>query len=209
MKNPPKYADELKALHKKLLKERKPEPRTTLEPLHALVRGALSYDVTDARADDAMKQIDREFVDLNELRVATNLEIQELIGNRYPRIEARVALITQSLNTIFELEHTLSLERLRTIPKREARAFLRELPDIHPFVEAYVMLFGLDASAIPMDDGILSYLKEHNAVADNATLLDAQKFVEHHLKVDDYHDFYSSVRQITTDDTRKKKTTKA
>ena len=50
----------------------------------ALVRGAMSYDVPDARAEEAMKAIEKEFVDLNELRVATDLEIQELLGDQLP-----------------------------------------------------------------------------------------------------------------------------
>ena len=41
-----------------------------------------------------MQAIEQEFVDLNELRVATDLEIQELLGARYPQIEERVAMIT-------------------------------------------------------------------------------------------------------------------
>src|ERR1700709_1346790 len=98
MKNALKHAEELKALYKRLLKEGRPEPREVREPLNALVRGAMSYDVSDAKADEALKHIDKEFVDLNELRVATDLEIQELLGTRYPLIEKRVALITQSLN---------------------------------------------------------------------------------------------------------------
>jgi hypothetical protein len=48
------------------------------------------------------RPIEKEFVDLNELRVATDLEIQELLGTRYPDIQRRVAMITQSLNNIFE-----------------------------------------------------------------------------------------------------------
>src|SRR3982751_51666 len=122
---------------RRLLKEHKPEPREPQEALKALVRAAMSFDMPDAKADEAMRLIDREFVDLNELRVATDLEIQELLGTRYPAIERRVAMITQSLNNIFEREHTLSLERLKDISRRDARQFLRELPDIHPFVEAY------------------------------------------------------------------------
>ena len=158
MKNATKHADELKALLKRLLKEEKPPAREPQEPLHALVRGAMSYDVPDAKAEDAMKAIDREFVDLNELRVATDLEIQQLLGARYPLIERRVAMITQSLNHIFEREHTLSLDRLKTIPKKDARQFLRELPESHPFVDAYVMLMALDAPCIPVDDDMLATL---------------------------------------------------
>src|SRR5213078_2554775 len=121
---------------------------------------AMSYDVSDARADEAMRAIEREFVDLNELRVATDLEIQELLGVRYPAIERRVAMITQALNNIFEREHTLSLDRLKEVSRRDARQFLRELPDIHPFVEAYVMLYSLDGNAFPIDDNMLQYLKD-------------------------------------------------
>ena len=95
-----------------------------MDPLHALVRAAMSFDVPDDRAEEAMKAIDGEFCDLNELRVATELEVQELLGQRYPEIERRVAMITQSLNNIFEREHTLSLDRLKSANKKDARQFL-------------------------------------------------------------------------------------
>src|SRR4051812_40184454 len=128
MKNATKHADDLRSLFKRLTKDWKPEPRQPMEPLKALVRGAMSFDVPDARADEAMAAIDREFVDLNELRVATDLEVQEMLGTKYPAIEKRVAMITQALNAIFEKEHTLSLDRLKTISKRDARQVIRELP---------------------------------------------------------------------------------
>ena len=90
MKSATKHAEELRSLFKRLTKDCKPEPRQPpLDPLKALVRGAMSFDVPDARADEAMAVIDREFVDLNELRVATELEVQELLGNKYPAIERR------------------------------------------------------------------------------------------------------------------------
>src|SRR3954447_20735855 len=167
MKNATKHAEELKSLHKRLIKEHKPEPRQPVDALKALVRAAMSFDVPDTRADEAMKLIDREFVDLNELRVATELEVQEMLGQRYPSIERRVAMITAALNNIFEREHTLSLDRLKTVSKRDARQFLRELPDIHPFVEAYVMLFGFDGHAFPTDEETLEFLKAHNVLEES------------------------------------------
>lgn len=195
MKNATKHAEGLKSHLKKLLKEHKPQARQPMEPLKALVRGAMSYDMPDTRADEAMKLIDREFVDLNELRVATDLEIQELLGTRYPAIERRVAMITLSLNHIFEKEHTLSLERLKGVSKRDARQFLRELPDINPFVEAFVMLFGFDAPAIPMDEDLLGYLREHEIIDEEIPLEEAQRFVEHHLKGEECYEFHMLVRR--------------
>jgi endonuclease III len=204
MKNATKHADELKSLLKKLIKEEKPEPKESLDALQALVRGAMSYDVSDAKAEDAMKAINREFVDLNELRVATDLEIQEMLGQRYPAIEKRVALITQSLNNIFEREHTLSLDRLKTLNKKDARQFLRDLPEIHPFVEAYVMLFAFDGGAVPLDDEMLKYLVEAEIVEEGTPLEEAQKFVEHNIKAEEAHDVYVSLRRASTGGKKKK-----
>jgi len=210
VKNATKHADELKSLTKRLLKEYKPEPRQPQEPLKALVRAAMSFDMPDAKADEAMRHIEREFVDLNELRVATDLEIQELLGTRYPAIERRVAMITQSLNNIFEREHTLSLDRLKTISKRDARQFVRELPNIHPFVEAYVMLFAFDGHSFPVDDEITAYLREQGVVEDESNLEETQRFVEHHLKAEECHDVFLAMRRVVSDESgRPRKKAKA
>jgi endonuclease III len=205
LKNATKHADDLRLLFKRLLKQYHPEAKEIQDPLKSLVRGAMSFDVPDAKAHEAVRLINKEFVDLNELRVATDLEIQELLGTRYPAIEKRVAMITQSLNNIFEREHTMSLDRLKTISRRDARQFLRELPEIHPFVEAYVMLFAFDGHAIPTDDAILAYLKEQGIVEEAATVEDAQRFLEHHLKAEECSDFYFVVRKAVADDKERSK----
>ena len=209
MKNATKHADELKSLSKKLLREYKPDERHAQEPLWALVRGAMSYDVPDSRIEDAIKVIQREFVDLNELRVATELEVQEMLGSRYPGIEDRVKLSTSALNAIFEKEHTLSLDRLKTISKRDARQFLRDLPDMKPFVEAYVMLMSLDGHAFPIDEQMLEYLIDEEVLEEGTSLDDAQKFVEHHLKAEDLHPFYVALRSASADGAKGKKKSKA
>lgn len=201
MKNATKHAETLRSLFKRLMKDHKPAPPVKQEPLKALVRGAMSYDVSDARAEEAMKHIEKEFVDLNELRVATDLEIAELLGVRYPDIEKRVELITRTLNAIFEKEHTLNLDRLMTISKRDARQFLRDLvPDIHPFVEAYVMLYSFEGHAVPADEEMLAYLREEEIADEKATLVETQKFLEHHIKAEECHDFYTVFRKAAHSD---------
>jgi len=196
MKNATKHADELKSLFKKLLKEGKPEPKQAEEPLEALVRGAMGYDVSDNRADDAMKAIKKEFVDLNELRVATELEVQDILGSRYPAIEDRVSIIAKGLNHIFEKEHTLSLDRLKTIPKKEARQFLRDMPEMNAYVEAYVLMYGFDGAAFPLDQTTLDYLKLQGIVEEDMNSIDeAQRFVENYVKSEDLHDFFRVIRR--------------
>jgi len=205
MKNATKHADDLKSLLKRLTKECKPNPLAVQDPLLALVRGAMSFDVSDNRAEEAMRVIEREFVGLNELRVATELEVQDLLGAKYPAIERRVAMITQALNRIFEREHTLSLDRLKTISKRDARQFLRDLPEIHPFVEAYVLMFAFGGHAFPLDDEMLAQLREQGILDDDTAIEEGQKFVEHHLKAEECFDLYSCLRKVLWDEKKRKK----
>jgi hypothetical protein len=194
MKNATKHAELLKSFSKRLMKEHKAPPRPSIEPVQALVRGAMTYDVPDAKVDEIMSHIEREFVDLNELRVATDLEIQELLGSRYPQIEKRVAMITLSLNMIFEKEHTLNLNRLKEISRRDARNFLRDLPEMSPFVEAYTMLFAFDGAAVPLDESMFEVLREEGIIEEDGTLEDAQKFLEQQIKGEDCYLLYSALR---------------
>ena len=205
MKNATKHAEELRSLLKKLLREQKPDPKPTYEPLQAFVRGAMTYDAPDGRADDAMAVIAKEFVDLNELRVATELEVQDMLGQKFPGVEKRVMMVTACLNAIFEKEHTLSLERLKTLSKRDARQFLKDLADVHPFVEAYTMLFGLDGHAVPVDETTLAYLKDHGVVEATTTVDEAQKFLEHAVKSEEHYDLYASLRRAALAEAAKKK----
>ena len=208
MKNASKYADILKSLCRAFAKEEKAAPIQKMDPLRALVRGAMSYGVSDARADEAMRHIDREFVNINELRVATELEIQEMLGAKYPAIEQRVQMITRCLNAIFEKEHTLSLDRLRTISKRDARQYLRDLPDMNPFVEGYVMLFAFEGQAIPLDEEMLAYLREQGMFDEKTTVDEAQRFLESNVKAEECYDFYTCLRRLAMSDTRPRKKTK-
>ncbi|MCS7032994.1 MAG: hypothetical protein NZ561_03250 [Phycisphaerae bacterium] len=194
MKHATRHADALKSFSRKLLRQQEIPELTLMDPLTALVRACLSYDTTESRADDAMKTIHTEFVDLNELRVATELEVIEMIGPRYPDIEARVSQFITCLNAIFAREHSLTLDRVRTLPKREIRSFLRELPGIHPFVEAYTMLFGFGGHAFPVDQTILRTLTDEGIIEQGTSLLEAQKFLEQQLKDDEVYRFFYALR---------------
>jgi hypothetical protein len=194
MKNASKYADILKNLLKTWQKEGKPAPPPRMDPTKALVRGAMSYGVSETRSEEAMVAIDREFVNLNELRVGTDLEIQEMLGSKYPDIAQRAEMITRNLNAIFEKEHTLSLDRLKTISKKDARQFLRDLP---------VMNFE-GANGIPLDQDMLNCLREHDMFEEKTSIEDAQKFLENNLKGEECYEFYALLRRAAYGELKKK-----
>jgi endonuclease III len=210
MKNATKHADSLKSLAKKTVRDFKPVPLENQEPVRAIVRAILSFNAPDGKVDEAMKIVDREFVDLNELRVATELEVQEMIGSRYPEIEKRSMMISQILNSIFEREHTMHLNRLAELGKREIRQYLREMPEQSPFVEAYVMLFCFDGHAFPMDEEIHEFLTDEGVLEEQTSIEDAQKFVEHHLKAEECYEFFAALRKgLHEGGLKKKKKAKA
>jgi hypothetical protein len=205
MKNASKYADILKNLLKTWQKEGKPAPPPRMDPTKALVRGAMSYGVSETRSEEAMVAIDREFVNLNELRVGTDLEIQEMLGSKYPDIAQRAEMITRNLNAIFEKEHTLSLDRLKTISKKDARQFLRDLPVMNSFVEAFVMLYGFEgANGIPLDQDMLNCLREHDMFEEKTSIEDAQRFLENNLKGEECYEFYALLRRAAYGELKKK-----
>ena len=89
MKNASKHAAALKSLFRKLIRQHRPPPRPQVEPLRAIVMGVLAEQCDEARAHKAMEVFEETFVDINELRVATELELASMIGNRYPAAPER------------------------------------------------------------------------------------------------------------------------
>lgn len=196
MKGAGKYAEELKALVKKMAKETKSAPLQKQEALRAMTRAIFCFDTTDARADEALTTIDREFVDINELRVATELEVQHLIGDKFPQIVNRSAMIYAIFNNIFEKEGVLGIDRIAVLKKAEIRQFLHVMAGMSSYVEAYVCLNSYDIAAMPVDEMSLAHLKQTGCVVPDATIDDAQKFIEGHLNPQELQDLFAGLRRL-------------
>jgi endonuclease III len=193
MKNASKHAEELKSLVKKLVKDRPERPE--MDPLVAIVRGALSMDADDAMVEEAMARIDSEFVDINELRVATELEVADLIGDHHPKIDEKTTIIRTTLHAVFDREQILKFDRVKELKKAELRQFFRDMETMPPFVEAFVCLHAFDTAAFPVDDAILDLLIEEGIVEPETGHEEAQSFLEHQIKADDVYGAYLAFRE--------------
>ncbi|MFT3785363.1 MAG: hypothetical protein QM770_04245 [Tepidisphaeraceae bacterium] len=193
MKNAGKHADALKALYKKLSREGKVPEKPKLDPIKAIVYASLLTGTSHKRVDEAMKKIEAEFVDFNELRVATELEVIDLLGEDHPGIEDKAAVLRNVLHGIFDRENSYKLDKLAELKKTELREYIRGLPMITPFVEAFVTMVSFDHSAVPIDDEMLGYLVDEEAIDPDATLEEAQAFLEQNIKGDDCWPFFSVV----------------
>jgi endonuclease III len=200
-----KHAENLKSFVKRTIKESAHVEWKPVDPKRALVRAVLSADTPEARVDEAMAVIDREFVDLNELRVATELEMQSMLGAKFPDIERKAVRIVAILNAIFEKEGTLSFERLLTLGKKEVRAFLRDLPDMTPYVEGYLLMYGLESPAVPVDQELLNHLVETGVLEEGTTAEEAQKALETAMKAEEMHSFFVGSRVVVTERLSKRK----
>jgi endonuclease III len=194
MKNATKHADAIRALFRKLSKTHDVPPRPALEVPQAVLRAVLQYDASDDIVADAEKVLHDEFIDLNELRVATELEVIDFIGAKYPRAAERATTLRSVLQSLFERENSLKLDRLRELKKPELRTSLQELPGMTPYVEAYLMQTVFATPAVPLDESAHGYLVDQACVDADAPIDDAHQFVESTFKGDDSWSFFSVLR---------------
>ena len=195
MKNASKQAATLRSLYKKVAPKH-PDERPALDPLRALVLGVLREDADDAVADAAMARLDEEFVDVNELRVATELELADLLGEDYPDAEPRAGRLRELLMALFDGEGHLSLGRVTAMQRKEQRAALRGLPRMTPFVEAHAILLAYGSAAVPLDGRSKHYLCDAGACLAEWDVAETQLFVEDQLKAEECWPFFAGLRRV-------------
>ncbi|RMD66823.1 MAG: hypothetical protein D6824_00050 [Planctomycetota bacterium] len=125
---------------------------------HRLVFSFLLWNATTTHALRGLAKLEKTFVDINDLRIAMIDEIVDTLGKRYPLVQERAMRMRAALNDVFRREHSVDLERLRDLPKREARAWLDSLDGAPQYVAARVALLGLGAHSVPVDDRLAALL---------------------------------------------------
>lgn len=171
---------------------KKPEPR---DPVGQLVRAFLEYDCDEARAEVAEKKILGAMVDFNELRVTPAIELSALLGVRYPFAESRCSAIHRTMQSIFDREHQMRLDRLKEMKKPEIRPYLQSLGGITPYVEAVLAVTCFGVAAAPVDTKLLLWLISKDALPEGTDIRMAQQLIEKHLKATECEDFYYGSRK--------------
>lgn len=167
----------------------------TDDPLARLVRAFLEYDCDDTRADAAFRKLQNNMVDMNELRVTPAIELAALLGVRYPFAEHRCSALHRTLQSIFDREHQMNLDRVREMKKNEIRPYLQSLGGILPYVEAVVALESFEVQAVPMDTKLLLWLISKDALPEGTDLRTAQQVIEKHVKGSEILDFHRGARK--------------
>lgn len=194
MKNASKHAAALKTLLKRLIRLHKPGEAPQLDPLRALVMAVVMEDCDDRKAAAAMAAFDAEFVDVNELRVATELELADLMGPKYPSFGERSMRLRDLLMNLFDAEGRLSIDRLAAMGKKDLRAAMRGVPQMTPFVEGFMTLAGFAQTAVPLDETMRQFLVTQDVLEPETAPDEAQRFLEGNLKAEECWPFFASCR---------------
>lgn len=122
-----------------------------LDPLSELVASLLSHRTRNADSAAAFAELTRRFKDWESVRDAPVQEIESAVA-RCTWPEQKAPRIRQVLQEITERRGDLSLEFLRGMELKEARAWLQTLSGVGPKTSAAVLVFSdLRRPALPVD----------------------------------------------------------
>lgn len=179
MKNATEYGKRVKKLLAGLKRKHSPPPANgELTPLELLALAVLRRDLPRDQAHKALKQLDDEFVDFNEMRVAPPKDIVELLGEDVPDPRGRAERLTIALGKLFEQDPNLNMEFLRDCGKRELKAQLQDGLGLDSFAEAFLTLYLTDVVAVPVDQALVDRLKEEDLVGEDAEVDDTRAMIE-------------------------------
>src|ERR1051325_7666155 len=187
--------DVLKKMVARLIKSapaKKPEP---VDPLSRLIRAFLEYDCDEARTTVAERKILDNMVDFNELRVPPAIELAALLGVRYPFAESRCSAMHRTLQSIFDREHLMRMNRVKEMKKAEIRPYFQSLAGITPYVEAAVCVDCFGIAAAPVDTKLLLWLVSKDALPEGTDIKTAQHAIEKNLKAGEVEDFFHGSRK--------------
>jgi len=119
-------------------------PLRDLGLLDRLVLLLLSKDTPPARARAALERLREDFVDWNEVRVSSPLEIQRSLEDfDEEEAAAKAQTVRTLLARVFEKVHCLKLDRLLEEDRAARERFLESLEIVEPWA-AHVFLASLD-----------------------------------------------------------------
>lgn len=158
MKNATACMKQLNAVLKKL-------PATTPEdlpdqddPVAVLVQSFLMWEAATEKARMAYERLRERVVDFNDLRQCMPHEMEEYFGARYPLSSERCQRLRATLRNVYMREHSVTLESLRSMGKRDVKKYIESLEGMTPYVAARVMLLCFDTHAIPVDEQLRTQL---------------------------------------------------
>lgn len=142
------------------------------DPLEKLLMGMLSYCSSEKEALKAYENLQKEFVDLNEVRVTTLYEIEEAIKGADPQ-RNKALLLRRVLNDIFAVRSAIDLDFLRDYRPAKGRKFLQSIGGLDEKTINDVLLVCQDSYELPRNEDLIRVAKRIGIIDKNAAIDDA------------------------------------
>lgn len=164
-----------------------------LAPLDALAHAVLECYVEPTEACTILEAFKREFVDYNEFRVATDLELESIFKNPSQKAKKALAHLRNLLAEIFQVEGALTFARIEKLPRDQAADFLRRLRESNAYITGSVLMYGLGHPSVPVGPKLMSMLKSKKWVRNDADEWSVQQLLEQLVPEPDRHRFHQHV----------------
>ncbi len=125
------------------MRNRKPRP-----PLNQLILSTLYHLTSVRRATKALRDLKREFVDWNEVRISHTVEVSSVISSAGWSQEAAERIVWM-LREVYQLHNRMDLDHLGELTPTQARSCLTSLPMVSRRLADEVLLLSLMAPVLP------------------------------------------------------------
>jgi endonuclease III len=142
------------------------------DPFDKLMVGILSYRSSLKKAAKAYDNLQKQFVDWNEVRVSALHEIEEAIKDADPQ-KNKAILLRRVLNDIFAACHGISLDFLREYKPAKAQKFLRSIGGLDEKTINDVLLVCQDGYELPKNEDLVRVAKRLGLIDKFAALDEA------------------------------------
>lgn len=197
MKDGTRYAAQVRKVYSRLRRQapqwKSPEGD---DPIRQLAVAILSRECNEEVAQRAVDRLLHSMASWNEVRVSTPAEVQRCLGNTIPHVLARSKHLITTLQSVFDRENRLSLDRFRNLGRREARQRLEELDGVDELIAASVMLWSLGGHAIPVSDKLLQALHRAELIHPSADRAEVQAFLERNISATEAKEFCRVMRSF-------------
>ena len=175
MKNATRYQKKMRKLLGSMGKAAPPQPDA--DPIRVMLESILEADSSAKQTQKAIAELEREFVDFNELRVSPPKEIVDRVGRDFPRARQKAMEIVTVLNGLYGQTSGLTFGHTEKMTKRDLRRHLAEL-GLSPYAAACMMLKLFEAHAVPVDETLVECLEMDGYIHPGSALDDVQAFLE-------------------------------
>lgn len=183
------------ALHKAYGKS---VPKIDLPVIETMLFATCLEDNAWAPAEAGLKTLISSFYDLNEIRVSSVGELEQVLAP-LEKADWKGLRIRSILRFVFESTYSYDFEKIRRQTLEQAIKTLKKIPDITPFIRDFVLHEILGSHIVCLDGSMLTAAKWLGLVPIKDNVDEASEFLKGGLKKSEVSEFCYLLRCLATD----------